>query len=227
MTVLPARRPALALSALALGGVLLLATPAAASAHVGAHADGATAGATSRVELSFSHGCDGASTTALRVDVPEGIDAVSPIVDGAWTISRTLGDNGIPTQIVYTATAPVEDGLKASVAMDVLFGAETGGTVVAFPVVQECEAGENAWTEIPAEGQDPHELEAPAPTVAVAEADANTADAHAAADHSTHDTDAAVAESADATPAALWLAAGAVVLSIVALSVALLTRRRA
>ena len=36
-----------------------------------------------------------------------------------------------------------------------------------FPTIQTCESGETAWIEIPAEGQDPEELESPAPGVEV------------------------------------------------------------
>ncbi|PVH27711.1 DUF1775 domain-containing protein [Pararhodobacter oceanensis] len=43
------------------------------------------------------------------------------------------------------------------------------GSTVYFPVVQECANGAERWIEIPAEGQDPHELEGPAPGVEITE----------------------------------------------------------
>jgi periplasmic copper chaperone A len=222
-----ARRTALTFTGIALGGALAIGLPMAASAHVHAHAEGAAAGATSRVELSFSHGCDDSPTTALVVDIPEGADNATPVVDGAWTISREVGDDGVPTQITYTAVEPVDTAFAASVSMDVLFGADTGGTDVAFPVTQVCAEGETAWVELAEEGQDPHELEAPAPTVAVAEAGEAATDEHG--DHAEHadeaTTDAAAETAApDATP--YWLAGGALALSAAAL-VAALVRRRA
>lgn len=219
-----ARRTALTLTGIALGGALAIGVPMAASAHIHAHAEGAAEGATSRVELSFSHGCDDSPTTALVVDIPEGADNATPVVDGAWTISREVGDDGVPTQITYTAVEPVDSAYAASVSMDVLFGADTGGTDVAFPVTQVCETGETAWVEIAEEGQDPHDLESPAPTVAVAEAGEAAADEHG--DHSEEQASDAAAETAapDATP--YWLGGGALVLSAAAL-VAALVRRRA
>ncbi|MDJ1113057.1 DUF1775 domain-containing protein [Microbacterium dauci] len=223
MTTTSSRRTALTFTGIALGGALAIGVPMAASAHVHAHADGAAAGATSRVELSFSHGCDGSPTTALVIDVPEGADNVTPVLDGAWTISREVGDDGIPTQITYTAVTPVDDAVAASVALDVLFGADTGGTEVAFPVTQLCETGETAWVELAEEGQDPHDLEAPAPTVAVAEADAAPADEHG--EHGDGETRDAAAETTSPDVAPYWLAGGALVLSAAALVVSLLRRR--
>jgi periplasmic copper chaperone A len=43
------------------------------------------------------------------------------------------------------------------------------GTVVRFPVVQECVEGVHRWIEVPAEGQDPDSLEEPAPFVTLTE----------------------------------------------------------
>jgi periplasmic copper chaperone A len=223
MTTTSSRRTALTFTGIALGGALAIGVPMAASAHVHAHADGAAAGATSRVELSFSHGCDDAPTTALVVDIPEGADNATPVVDGAWTISREVGDDGVPTQITYTAVEPIDTAFAASVSMDVLFGADTGGTDVAFPVTQVCETGETAWVELAEEGQDPHDLEAPAPTVAVAEADAAAADEHG--EHAEGETTDAAAETAAPDVAPYWLGGGALVLSAAALVVALVRRR--
>jgi copper(I)-binding protein len=46
------------------------------------------------------------------------------------------------------------------------------GTDLAFPVVQTCASGSEAWTEIAAPGQDAHALKRPAPTIRIAAADA-------------------------------------------------------
>lgn len=228
MTTRTARRTALTFTGIAIGGALAIGVPMAASAHVHAYADGAAAGASSRVDFTFSHGCDGSPTTAIVIDVPEGVDNATPVVDGAWSISRELGDNGIPTQITYTALTPVEDGFAASVAIDALFSTDTGGTEIAFPVTQQCETGETAWVDIAGEGEDPEELESPAPLVAVAAASASGTDEHG--DHGEQaETDAAAestpAAAEDAAPVATWLAGGALVVSIAALAAALIRRR--
>jgi hypothetical protein len=44
-------------------------------------------------------------------------------------------------------------------------------------VIQTCEKGENPWTEVPAEGQDPEQLEFPAPSLTITEATVSESDA--------------------------------------------------
>ena len=43
------------------------------------------------------------------------------------------------------------------------------GTVLSFPTVQECAEGVHRWIEIPAPGQDPDELDEPAPQLTIIE----------------------------------------------------------
>ncbi|MDT3330683.1 DUF1775 domain-containing protein [Microbacterium aquilitoris] len=228
MTLRPARRSALTLTGLALGGALVLAAPLAASAHVHVHSDDAAAGATSRLEFSFSHGCDGAATSALVFDIPEGVDNVTPVVDGVWKVSRVLGQNNVPTQLTYTAVTPIEDGFAASASFDALFSSKVGDTDIAFPVTQKCVTGQTDWNQIAKDGEDPETLESPAPVVAVAPASAATASDHD--DDGDHDEHAAAAPAAAETstePIATWLGGGALILGAAALVVAILNRRRA
>jgi len=220
------------------GIALALAAPLAASAHVHVDPESATASGTETLTFSFSHGCDGSPTTALAVDIPDGVGNATPVVQGGWTITRELGADGVPTRVVYTPDAPVEDGLKATVSMDVLFTEATADTTLAFPVTQTCAAGETAWTQIAEEGEDPHDLDAPAPLVEVgavaddADAghdaggghDADAAGADQDADASSDAADAASVTSTD--PVARWLAAGGLVAGLAALVIVLVRGRR-
>ncbi|KQP69039.1 nuclear export factor GLE1 [Microbacterium sp. Leaf288] len=215
------------------GLALAIGAPLAASAHVHVTPETAAAGGTETLTFSFSHGCDGSPTTALAVDIPAGVGNATPVVQGGWTITRELGTDGVPTRVVYTADTPVEDGFAAAVSMDVLFTEGTAGTALAFPVTQTCAAGETAWTQIAEDGEDPHDLDAPAPLVAVGAA-ADDADAgHADADGSGHASDDAAAADAEAAasvasadPVARWLAAGGLAAGIAALVVVLVRGRR-
>ncbi|MDR7112707.1 uncharacterized protein YcnI [Microbacterium trichothecenolyticum] len=215
------------------GLALAIGAPLAASAHVHVTPETAAAGGTETLTFSFSHGCDGSPTTALAVDIPAGVGNATPVVQGGWTITRELGTDGVPTRVVYTADTPVEDGFAAAVSMDVLFTEGTAGTTLAFPVTQTCAAGETAWTQIAEDGEDPHDLDAPAPLVAVGAA-ADDADAgHADADGSGHASDDAAAADAEAAasvasadPVARWLAAGGLAAGIAALVVVLVRGRR-
>ncbi|WP_342000638.1 YcnI family protein [Microbacterium sp. LWH7-1.2] len=217
------------------GLALAIGAPLAASAHVHVTPETASAGGTQTLTFSFSHGCDGSPTTALAVDIPEGVGNATPVVQGGWTITRELGPDGVPTRVVYTSDTPVEDHLKAAVSMDVLFTEGTADSTLAFPVTQTCAEGETAWTQVAEDGEDPHDLDAPAPLVAVGamvhEADAG----HGGADGSGHASDDAAAADADAEaaasvssgdPVARWLAAGGLAAGIAALVVVLVRGRR-
>lgn len=213
------------------GVALAVGAPLAASAHVHVDPGTASAGASTTLAFAFSHGCDGSPSTALAIDIPEGVGNATPVVQGGWTITRELDSDGVPTRVVYTAGSPVEDGLKASVSMDVLFTEDAAETTVAFPVTQTCETGETAWTEIAEEGEDPHDLDAPAPLVEVGPV-AEAGDGHGAAAPAEHDGDAshdeagAEASGASADPVARWLAAGGLAAGIAALAVVLVRGRR-
>ena len=215
------------------GLALALGAPLAASAHVHVNPGTASAGGTETLAFSFSHGCDGSPTTTLAIDIPEGVGNVTPAVQGGWSITRELGADGVPTRVVYTADTPVEDGLKATVSMDVLFTEDAAGTTLAFPVTQTCAEGETAWTQIAEEGEDPHDLDAPAPLVEVgAVADDTGHDAAASTEHTGDEDATATAETADAAsvssadPVARWLAAGGLAAGLAALVIVLVRGRR-
>ncbi|MFB7893342.1 YcnI family protein [Microbacterium sp. NPDC056044] len=215
------------------GLALALGAPLAASAHVHVTPESAAAGGSETLTFSFSHGCDGSPTTALAIDIPEGVGNATPVVQGGWTITRELGANGVPTRVVYTADTPVEDGLKAAVAMDVLFTEGAADTTLAFPVTQTCAVGETAWTQIAEDGEDPHDLDAPAPLVAVGavaddagDAGHGDGDAHASGDAAAGAGAGDAASTSSADPVARWLAAGGLAAGIAALVVVLVRGRR-
>lgn len=221
----PARRRARILTGVLAGATLVLAAPLAASAHVHVTPEESAAGTSTRLAFSFSHGCEDSPTTALVFDLPEGIDGATPLLDGAWTISRVVGDSGIPSQLTYTAVTPVENGVAASVAMDVIFASSVAETSVPFAVRQECVTGVTDWSEVAADGENTDDLESPAPLVAVG--DVSESDGHGHADATDHADaeDHAEAASSDADPLARWLSGGALVAALAALGVALFRRR--
>ncbi|KRB36091.1 YcnI family protein [Microbacterium sp. Root180] len=214
----------------AVGVALALGVPLAASAHVHVDPGTASAGSTETLTFAFSHGCDGSPTTAVVIDVPEGVGNVTPVVQGGWTISRELGADGVPTQVTFTSEVPVEDGLKATVALDALFDESAADTSIAFPVTQVCVDGETAWTEVAEDGQSEDDLESPAPVVEVgpvsAEGDGHGDHSDSAAGDGHDEGDSSEAASSDsADPVARWLAAGGLVAGIAALVVVLVRGR--
>lgn len=208
----PARRnrTTRALTGIALGAALALAAPLAASAHVEVSPDTAPPGQTSTLTFGFHHGCDGAPTTALHITIPDGVGNATPVVQGGWTIHRTLRPDGTPAQVTYTADTPIEQGLAASVQMDVLFDTAARGKTIAFPVTQTCTTGSTVWDQTPKTGQDPETLDNPAPAVSVRPAAATR-------------PQAAARPQADTT--AQWLGGAGLAAGLTALAVSL-TRRR-
>ena len=224
------------------GAALVLAAPLAASAHIHVTPEESAAGTSTRLAFSFSHGCEDSPTTSVAITIPEGIDGVTPVLDGAWTISRDLGSDGIPTKVTFTAVNPVESGVSATVALDVIFASSAADTAVAFPIRQTCATGETDWSEVPAEGQSEDDLAAPAPVVAVGAVSAGGGHGHQSGDGdgdgdgdadgaTDHGTDHAGGSDAGATAPApdalpLWLSGGALAASVVALGIAITGRRR-
>lgn len=172
-------------TALTAGGLIVLAAGGVASAHVSIAEDEVAAGSTALITFEWSHGCDGSPTTEVRIQMPAAIAQVTPTVNANWDVAKTMETLDTPiegshgeqitervAEVVYTAKAPVEDGYRDTFVLSVPVPEDAAGTTLYFPTIQTCEAGETAWIEIPADGQDGEELEAPAPSIAVVEADA-------------------------------------------------------
>ncbi|MCB5281019.1 MULTISPECIES: YcnI family protein [unclassified Arthrobacter] len=186
---------------------LMLAGISGASAHVGVTPD--TTGANSYALLTFGipHGCDASGTTKVTITLPAELNDAQPTVNPNWTAAKVteqlaepkkLADGSSITkrtsQIVYTAKAPLDPAFRDALVLSVKLPDAAGKTLY-FPTLQNCEVGQTDWSQLPAEGQDPHALKAPAPSVTVTVA--------AAADgHSAH-----AASASDAAPEAVQAAA--------------------
>jgi uncharacterized protein YcnI len=212
--------------------LLVLAAPLAASAHVTVTPSGTAAGSSSVLTFAFGHGCDGSPTTALTIDIPESIRAVSPTLHPNWTIEKITEGDRI-AQIVYTAITPVEDGFRDAIELSVQLPQDAAGETLVFPVLQTCAEGETNWNEIAEEGA--AEPESPAPTILVTAA---TGDEHghgAASDdpgdtgHDDHDQDAATTDAAATAGSgdviARVLGIGGLVVGVVGIVLALGARR--
>lgn len=169
-----------AMPALAAAAVLLFSAINPAGAHFGVLASTTAAGSYSLLTFSSGHGCDGSAWNEVAIQIPDSIQVVRPGMKAGWTIETTTEEitnaEGEAaervTSITYTASAPefvvpehFYDEFKVQVQLPA-----TVGEVLYFPLVQTCEVGENAWIEIPAEGQDGEDLESPAPSVTITEA---------------------------------------------------------
>lgn len=153
-----------------------------ALAHVTLETQEATPDSTYKAVLRVGHGCDGKPTTAIRVRIPEGVIAAKPMPKPGWRLTTSTGQYvqaydyfGTPmregvTEIAWTG-GELPDEYYDEFVFRVRLTGFAPGTVVYFPVVQECSGGIHRWIEIPAAGKSADDYEEPAPGVKIVPAD--------------------------------------------------------
>jgi uncharacterized protein YcnI len=186
------RRTLTSAAATAGAAALLLTAATGASAHVGVTPDKTAANSYALLTFGVPHGCDESGTTKVAITLPAELNDATPTVNPNWTVEKVteqlaepkkLADGSSITkrtsQIVYTAKAPLDHSLRDALVLSVKLP-DAAGSTLHFPTLQTCETGQTDWSEIAKDGQDPHSLKAPAPSITITEA----ADAHAAVGHS-------------------------------------------
>lgn len=221
---------------------LVLGSSLAANAHVGIAEGPVEAGSYSILTFGVPHGCDGTATTKIAIQIPEGINAVTPTRNSLYTVEKVMEDLATPisdshgnevtervTQVIYTATTPLPDGQRDAFELSLQIPEDAAASTLYFPTVQTCEQGETAWVQIPEEGQDPHALDAPAPgveVVAATEGHGHSHDDSATAETTDHDAQASPSATGQSPLLFTSLALGGVGL-IVALIALLRGRKQA
>ena len=195
----------------------MLAGISGASAHVGVTPDKTAANSYALLTFGIPHGCEESGTTKVTITLPAELNDAQPTVNPNWTAEKVteqlaepkkLADGSSITkrtsQIVYTAKAPLDPSLRDALVLSVKLP-DVAGKTLYFPTLQNCEVGQTDWSQLPAEGQDPHSLKAPAPSVTVTAASADGHDAQAAsAADATPETVQAAAVSDDGAQARSW-----------------------
>ncbi len=172
------------LSGLAAAGLVMLAT-VPASAHVTITPSTTAAGATAELRVEIPHGCAESATTAITIRMPEEVTDVRASGTDRWAVDQAADS------LTYSTDTPLPDGEHAEVALSVRLPDDAGATLD-FPVVQRCEVGEAAWTEVAEHAEGHDDLERPAPVLVVTEGKGGGSGKPAEAE----------AAPADATPAA-------------------------
>lgn len=156
--------------------IVCLTAASAASAHVTVQPNEAGAGAYFQAAFNVGHGCDGSSTIAIRVKVPDGVVSVKPQMKPGWTIEIKTRKLETPQAAMHGKTisetvdeiawrgGPLPDNQYDTFGLMMKLP-NTPGQNLYFPVVQECEQGVHRWIEIPATGQAADKLREPAPLV--------------------------------------------------------------
>jgi uncharacterized protein YcnI len=171
---------------------LALLPVASAAAHVSVTASTTAAGSYTIGTFAVPHGCDGSPTTRVAISIPEQILSVKPTRNAFWDVRIVIARLPEPkvdahgnevtervSEIVYTAGTPLPDGVRDAFELSFQVPGAVGETLT-FPIIQTCQKGETAWTEVPAAGQDEEELEHPAPSFVITAPDGD-GDGHDAA----------------------------------------------
>lgn len=147
-------------------GAAIMSTVQPASAHASVQLYGSTpkAGGYGHAFIRIPHGCDGAATDTIKVQIPAGFTSVKPQAKSGWTVSTVKADGTNVSEVIW-AGGSLADGSFDDFGLSVKYPS-TAGTYY-MPVVQLCGAASVAWTQIPAAGQDSHSLESPAPSVKI------------------------------------------------------------
>lgn len=154
---------------------LLLSTTA--QAHVVAKPDHGPASAWFRTNLIVGHGCNGKTTTSVSVSIPKDILIIKPQAKPGWAITidkqalkkPIAGPHGstiteVTTRITWTGTLPHDYFDEFGLSMKLPDQAET----LHLPVLQRCGSTDQLdWHQIPAKGQNAHDLPTPAPQITV------------------------------------------------------------
>jgi uncharacterized protein YcnI len=130
------------------------------------------AGATAQVRMEVPHGCAGSATTEIAVGMPAGVSDVD-----ATSTERWVADPAADA-VTFRTEDPLPDALADEVVFSVRLP-DDAGAVLVFPVVQRCEEGESAWTEVAEDAASRDALEQPAPVVVVTSTGAASASAPA------------------------------------------------
>lgn len=164
----------------------IIALQSSAFAHITLATGETRANAYYKAVLQVPHGCDGQATQAVRVQIPEGVISVKPMPKPGWTLNITRGayvktyqSHGKPViegpkEIVWSGGSLSDDNYDEFVFTSFVSGDFQPGQTVYFPTSQKCSSTEISWSEIPAAGQSPHALKAPAPGVQIAGGDTTT-----------------------------------------------------
>lgn len=132
-----------------------------------------------RAAVRVPHGCEGSATTVVKVSIPEGIIGVKPAPKAGWTVETVKGpyakayehyhgkvSEGVK-EIVWRGGPLLDEHYDEFIFVGFVSDAFKAGDAVPFPVTQDCEKGQVAWTEVAASGQEPRSLKYPAPILKI------------------------------------------------------------
>ncbi|CAN5350245.1 DUF1775 domain-containing protein [soil metagenome] len=190
------RIPQRVLAGAGLAATAFIGPQSSAFAHITLATGEARPGTYYKAVFQVPHGCDGAATQSIRIQIPEGVIGVKPMPKAGWTLSVTRGayaksyqSHGKavaegPKEVVWSGGSLSDDNYDEFVFTSFITDFPAG-QAVAFPTVQQCAKGEVRWDQIAAAGENPHSLKSPAPALRIV---SDTTVAQAQMDHGNMDS---------------------------------------
>jgi periplasmic copper chaperone A len=138
--------------------------PSLAFSHAALEQKEVETGTFYKAVLGIGHGCEGASTTKVTIELPAGVHKAKPMPKAGWHVETVKATSGDVKQIVWSGGELLDahfDEFVFKAKIDV------PPQTLYFPTKQECTAGEIYWNDIPAKGKTTHDYKNPAPALKV------------------------------------------------------------
>jgi uncharacterized protein YcnI len=160
--------------------LVTLAAIGSAQAHITLEQEEATPDSSYKAVLRVPHGCEGAATNVVRVQIPEGLIEAKPMPKAGWQVelkegefAKTYDYHGTPVtkgvkEIAWTGGS-LPDKFYDEFVFRVRVTGFAPGTRIHLPVVQECGSAVERWIEIPEAGKSEDDYEYPAPGFTIIE----------------------------------------------------------
>jgi copper(I)-binding protein len=170
--------------------LLLTLSASAAFSHATLERNQASPNASYRGVVQIHHGCKGQPTTRVSVAIPEGVIGAKPMPKPGWQVATERGpyaraypyfhgdvSEGVK-RITWSGGSLADDQVDEFTFLARITDAFAPGSIVYFPVEQDCASGNHRWTEIPAAGS--ANPRSPAPGVTIVAGPASSPSAKAA-----------------------------------------------
>ncbi|WP_020174587.1 copper chaperone PCu(A)C [Methyloferula stellata] len=122
------------------------------NAHVLLETPQAAAGSFYKGVFRVPHGCHGQATTALKVEVPDGITGAKPMPKPGWTLNEAKNEKGVSTISWSGGNLPDDEYDEFVIAMHISNTLKPD-SIAYFPSIQSCGETVMAWTDVPQAGQ--------------------------------------------------------------------------
>lgn len=141
--------------ATAIGGIVLVAGAGVASAHASIPTDDLVAGSYGQVSIRVPHGCEGAATNIVEVQIPDGFLSIKPQAKAGWKVETEMVDLAEPVDnhgtlitervgVIRWTNGNLPDNQYDEFGIS-LKAPDAAGTTAQFPTIQYCGTASVEW----------------------------------------------------------------------------------